>query len=402
MNRSTDRILTTHVGSMPRPADLAALDPRPGQPFDAGAYAARLKTATAEIVRKQVEAGLDVINDGELYKPSWSGYIRSRLSGFESVPLTPEAAGFSMIGSEAEEFAGYYGERSSGGGGLGGGGLGAPGGGGGFPGAGRNPGAVAPGLMLACTGPISYVGEAELARDIENCKTATRDAKVADVFMAAVGPDNVGYQPGVNQYYATENDYIDACAKALKTEYKGITDAGFILQIDTPVQKFKALSMEVPEFRKRFEALTEIMNDALRDVPSGQVRLHICYGGGRGPHAGDINLGDYVDLVLKINADGVSLDQNVRHEHEWAVWKDRKLPEGKVLIPGVVAHTTDTVEHPELVAQRIVRLANLVGRENIIAGTDCGLGGRVHPDIVWAKFRAQAEGARIASKELWK
>jgi 5-methyltetrahydropteroyltriglutamate--homocysteine methyltransferase len=401
MNRSTDRILTSHVGSMPRPADLAALDPRPGQAFDGDAYAARLRTATAEIVRKQVEAGLDVINDGELYKPSWSGYIRNRLTGFESVPVTPEAQGFSMIGSEAKDFGGYYSERSAGGGGIGGGGLGAPGGGGGFPGAGRNPGAVAAGTMLACTGPITYVGEAELARDIENCKAATAGVNVSDVFMAAVGPDNVGYQPGVNQYYATENDYIDACAKALKTEYKAITDAGFILQIDTPVQKFKALSMEVPEFRKRFEALTEIMNDTLRDIPSGQVRLHICYGGGRGPHAGDITLKDYADLVLKINADGVSLDQNVRHEHEWTVWKDTKLPAGKVLIPGVVAHTTDTVEHPELVAQRLIRLANLVGRENVIAGTDCGLGGRVHPDIVWAKFRSQAEGARIASKALW-
>ena len=402
MKRSTDRILTTHVGSMPRPADLAALDPKPGQPFDGEAYAARLRTATAEIARKQVEAGIDVINDGELYKPSWSGYIRSRLSGFENVPVTPEAAAFSMQGSEAEEFAGYFAEGSTGRGGIGGGGLGAPGGGGrGFPGAGRAPESVPSGMMLACTGPIEYIGQAEVRRDVENCKAAVQGLDVADVFMAAVGPDNVGYQPGVNRYYANETEYIDACAKALREEYKAIVDAGFILQIDTPVQKFKALQMELSDFRGRFDALTDIMNDALRDLPSSQVRLHICYGGGRGPHAGDIMLPDYVDLVFKINADAVSFDQNVRHEHEWAMWKERKLPEGKILIPGVVAHTTDTIEHPDLVAQRIVRLANLVGRENVIAGTDCGLGGRVHPDIMWAKFRSQAEGARRATKELW-
>lgn len=400
MIRSTERILTTHVGSMPRPADLVAMDPRPGQPFDEEAYAARLKTATAEIARKQAEVGIDIINDGELYKPSWSGYIRSRLSGFDVVPMTPEAEAFSMQGTEAEEFAGYFSETSTGRGGIGGGGLGAPGGRGAFPGAGRAQ-EIPAGMMLACTGPIEYIGQKELQRDIENCKAAVQGLDVVGVFMAAVGPDNVGYQPGVNRYYGSETEYIDACAKALRTEYKAIADAGFILQIDTPVQKFKALKMELSEFRSRFDALTDIMNDAIRDIPSSQVRLHICYGGGRGPHAGDIMLYDFIDLVFKIKADGISFDQNVRHEHEWVMWKERKLPEGKLLIPGVVAHTTDTIEHPDLVAQRIVRLANLVGRENVVAGTDCGLGGRVHPDIMWAKFRSQVEGARRATKELW-
>jgi 5-methyltetrahydropteroyltriglutamate--homocysteine methyltransferase len=401
MKRSTDHILTTHVGSMPRPADLAAMDPKPGQPFDAAAYAARLRSATQEIVRKQVDVGIDVINDGELYKPSWSGYIRSRLAGFDNVPIPPEAVGFSMVGSEAEEFGGYYSERSTGQGGIGGGGLGAPGGPGERSRGAGNPYATSPTTMLACTGPVSYIGQAEIARDVENAKAAVAGVNVADVFMASVGPDNIGYQPGVNQYYPTEEEYIAANAKALRTEYQAIVDAGFILQIDTPVQKFKALKLELPEFRRRFEALTEIMNDALQGIPSSQVRLHICYGGGRGPHKGDILLDQYVDLVFKINADAVSFDQNVRHEHEWVMWKERKLPEGKILIPGVVAHTTDVIEHPELVRQRIVRLANLVGRENVIAGTDCGLGGRVHPDVVWAKFGSQVEGARLATKELW-
>jgi 5-methyltetrahydropteroyltriglutamate--homocysteine methyltransferase len=205
--------------------------------------------------------------------------------------------------------------------------------------------------------------------------------------MAAVGPDNIDYQPGVNQFYANEEEYVRGCAAALKNEYQAITDAGFILQIDTPVMKFNALQLSLPDFRKRFGNLVEIFNETLADIPQEQIRLHICFGGGRGPHTGDIMLKDFMDLVLRIKSAAVSFDQNVRHEHEWAIWEDMKLPEDKTLIPGVVAHTTDTVEHPELVTQRLLRYANL--------------GGRVHPDIVWAKFRSQVEGARLASKKLW-
>jgi 5-methyltetrahydropteroyltriglutamate--homocysteine methyltransferase len=394
VKRSDERILTTHVGSMPRPPELRALDPRPGEPHDAEAYNRVLRASIADIVRKQLEVGLDVINDGELYKPSWSGYVGERLQGFEDRPVPPEAEGWSFIGTEAKDFSGYFSERSSGPGGIGGGGLGAPGGRGGTQ--------VLSGTMMACVAPLTYVGQDLVRRDVENFKAALQGVQPVDTFMAAVGPDNVGYQPGVNRYYPTDDDYIRGCAQALKHEYKAITDAGFVLQLDTPVMKYKALEMTVPEFRRRFATLVEILNDTLADIPQEQVRIHICYGGGRGPHTGDIGLRDYVDLALKINCTGISLDQNVQHEHEWAIWEDVKLPDDKVLIPGVVAHTTDTVEHPELIAQRIVRLAKLVGRERVIAGTDCGLGGRLHPDIVWAKFRAMAEGARRATKQLWR
>jgi 5-methyltetrahydropteroyltriglutamate--homocysteine methyltransferase len=394
MNRSTDRILTTHVGSMPRPPELRQAEDAVRSGGDRAAYEAQLRNAVADIVKKQVEVGLDVINDGEIYKPSWSGYIRERLKGFEERPRPPENVGYTNRGREVKEFAGYFSERSSGQGGIGGGGLGAPGG--------RGGGTPAPTeTMMVVAGPLEYIGQEAVERDIETLKGATKNVDVADVFMAAVGPDNIDYQPGVNQFYSSEEDYIRGCAKALKNEYKAITDAGFVLQIDTPVMKFNALQLSLPDFRKRFGNLVEIFNETLSDIPQEQVRLHICFGGGRGPHAGDIMLKDFMDLVLKINATAISFDQNVRHEHEWVIWKDMKLPDGKMLIPGVVAHTTDTIEHPELVAQRLVRYANLVGKENVMAGTDCGLGGRVHPDILWAKFRSQTEGARLASKELW-
>jgi 5-methyltetrahydropteroyltriglutamate--homocysteine methyltransferase len=367
------------------------MDPGPdGTIKDPAAYEALLRDAVRAIVRKQAEVGLDVINDGEVYKPSWSGYVRERLAGFERHVLPPGQGGIGR-GREAAEFAGYFNERSTGPGGIGGGGLGVPGGGG-----------AAQNVQMVCTGPISYIGEPQARRDVATFKDALSGVRYEEAFMAAVGPDNVGYQPGQNQYYASEQDYIAANAKAMHTEYKAITDAGFVLQIDTPVMKYNALELDLDDFRKRFAGLVEILNETLSDIPREQVRLHICYGGGRGPHAGDIMLRDFIDLVLKVNASGISFDQNVRHEHEWKIWKDVKLPEGRVLIPGVVAHTTDVIEHPELVADRLLRYAGLVGRENVIAGTDCGLGGRLHPDIVWAKFRSMVEGARLASAELWR
>jgi 5-methyltetrahydropteroyltriglutamate--homocysteine methyltransferase len=371
MKRSTDRILTSHVGSLPRPPDLRQmLDAKArGEPYDKDAFAKRLKTAVAETVQKQAEVGLDVINDGEMHKPSWSGYVRDRLGGFEIKPLV------SVVGREQREFPEYS--------------------------AGRTGGVREAAPSMVCTGPITYIGQAEIQEDIDNLKAAVARANVTEVFMAAVGPDNVGYQPGQNEYYPNDEAYIEANAAAMKTEYKAIADAGFVLQIDTPVMKYNALSLTKEEFRARFGRLVDLMNETLKDIPEEQVRLHICYGGMRAPHSGDIGLEDYADLLIKINAGGYSLDQNVRHEHEWKVWKDVKLPDGKLLMPGVVAHTTDVIEHPQLIADRIVRLANVVGRENVIAGTDCGLGGRVPQEIAWAKFRSMVEGARIASKELW-
>ncbi len=257
-------------------------------------------------------------------------------------------------------------------------------------------------MQLVCTGPVSYTGQAEIKRDIDNLKAAVQSQAVTDVFMAAVSPDNINYQPGANEYYPTEEAYIRANAEALKYEYKAIADAGFVLQIDMPVMKYNALSLTLDDFRKRFAMLIEILNDALTGIPADQVRVHICYGGMKIAHTGDLMLGQYLDLLLKLNANGISLDQNVRHEHEFLLFEKIKLPEGKLLMPGVLAHTTDTIEHPDLIAYRFTRLAKLVGRENVIGGTDCGLGNRVHPEIAWAKFRSMSEGARLASQELWK
>ena len=398
MQKSTDRILTTHVGSMPRPPELRQLE-EAAKAGDNTAYEAKLREAVQDIVKKQVEAGIDIINDGEVYKPSWSGYIRERLHGFEERPRPPENVGYNNRGREAQEFARYFSERSTGAGGIGGGGLGSPGGAT-TRATGQWPAQTE--TMMVVTAPITYVGQDAVQRDVATLKEAVKGLNPAGVFMAAVGPDNIDYQPGVNQFYADETEYVRGCAAALKNEYKAITDAGFILQIDTPVMKYNALQLSLPDFRRRFGNLVEILNDTLSDIPQEQIRLHICFGGGRGPHTGDIMLRDFMDLVLRIKSAAVSIDQNVRHEHEWTIWEDMKLPEDKALIPGVVAHTTDTIEHPELVAQRLLRYANLVGRENVMAGTDCGLGGRVHPDILWAKFRSQVEGARLASQKLWK
>ena len=230
--------------------------------------------------------------------------------------------------------------------------------------------------------------------------------QTVEAFLPSVGPDNMGYLPDQDEYYHNQEDFLRACAKAIREEYKAILDAGFVLQIDTPVMKFNALGLDVGSFRKRFGLLVEVFNETLAGLDTDRIRLHLCYGGGRGPHSEDITLPEFVDLILQVNAAGLSYDQNPRHEWEWEVWKETKLPDGKVLIPGCVGHTNDVIEHPELVRQRIVRLANLVGRENVIAGTDCGFaqsvfGPKIHPDLVWAKFRSLAEGARLATKELW-
>ncbi|HEU0169316.1 MAG TPA: cobalamin-independent methionine synthase II family protein [Chloroflexota bacterium] len=368
MKRSTDRILTSHVGRLPSPKSLEALAGKP-EYFDA------LPAATRDIVRQQVEIGLDVINDGEFGKVGgFSNYVRTRLTGYEQKPLAMQ------IGREQrEEFPEYSVGRVGG----------------------RRPEGAPQQMQMVCTGPVTYVGEGELQRDIRNMKQAIEGQPVVDVFMAAVSPDNVNYQPRGNEYYKSEEEYIRANAAALKHEYQAIAAAGFVLQIDMPVMKYNALSLSLEEFRRRFAFLIEVLNDALAGIPPDQVRAHICYGGMKIAHTGDLMLNQFLDILLKLNANGISYDQNVRHDHEWNIFKETKLPDGKLLMPGVAAHTTDTVEHPELIAERLTRLANLVGRENVIAGTDCGLGGRVHPEIAWAKFRSMAEGARIATKQLW-
>ena len=373
MKRSTDRILTSHVGTLPRTKDLDALFS--GGETKRAEYFAALPEAVRIAVHYQLDAGLDVINDGEFGKVGgFSSYVRTRLSGYELKPLR------TLIGREQrEEFPEYSVGRVGG----------------------QRPAGAEPQMQLVCTGPISYTGQAEIERDIRNLKAAIEGQPVTDVFMAAVSPDNINYQPGANEYYRSEEEYIRANAEALKYEYKAIADAGFVLQIDMPVMKYNALSLSLDDFRKRFAMLIEILNDALAGIPEDQVRAHICYGGMKIAHTGDLMLNQYLDLLLKLNANGISLDQNVRHEHEFLIFEKVKLPEGKLLMPGVLAHTTDVIEHPELIAYRFTRLAKLVGRENVIGGTDCGLGNRVHPEIAWAKFRSMAEGARLATKELW-
>ena len=369
MKRSTDRILTSHVGTLPPPKDLSDL--RAEYATRQAEYEALLPEAVRAIVRKQAEIGLDVVNDGEFGKVGgFSNYVRERLAGYETRPLR------SLVGREQQQLPEYSRGRVGG------------------PDPQESP-------QMVCVGPVSYIGQKLISRDIDNLKAALDGVNVQEAFMAAVGPDNVGYQPGQNAYFATEDEYVQANADAMRAEYRAIVDAGFVLQIDTPVMKYNALSLSVDDFRARFARLVEILNHALEGIPPDRIRIHICYGGMKIAHTGDINLNQFIDLVLKINAAGISYDGNVRHEHEWKIWQERKLPDGKLLMPGVVAHTTDVVEHPELIADRITRLAKLVGRENVIAGTDCGLGGRVHPEIAWAKFRSMVEGAQIATKELW-
>jgi 5-methyltetrahydropteroyltriglutamate--homocysteine methyltransferase len=374
MQRSTDHILTSHVGTLPRPAELQELLARADDAARAE-YFERLPTAVEDIVQRQLDVGLDVINDGEFGKiGGFSGYVRTRLAGWEQKPLQ------SAIGREQrEQFPSYSVGRT-----------------GGVPASDARPQ-----LQMVCTGPVSYIGQAELDRDLANMAAAVASRAVPDVFMAAVSPDNVNYQPGSNEYYKSEEELVLANAAAIQHEYKAITDAGYVLQIDMPVMKYNALSLTVEQFRSRFARLIEILNEALSGIDPDQVRVHVCYGGMKIAHTGDLMLDQYIDLLLALNANGISYDQNVRHDHEWTIFEDLKLPDGKLLMPGVVAHTTDVVEHPQVVAERLVRLANLVGRENVIAGTDCGLGGRVHEEIAWAKFGSMVEGARLASEKLF-
>jgi len=401
MQRSTDRIITTQVGSLPRPIDLRQMwdDRLAGRPsYNPEAFAARVTRAVAEMVQKQAECGIDVVSDGEQGRLGWTAFLPERLAGLEDQPYTrtgPSGGGMGGREQAKGEFDGYLAERAR---------LQAMG-------EGREylptPEATkALQVRTVCVGPVSYKGTGPIEQEISNLKAALRQTAVREAFLPSVGPDNMGYQPGQVEHYRSQEEYLRACATAIRGEYKAILDAGFVLQIDTPVAKFNALDMDIADFRKRFGLLVEVLNETLAGLPEDRIRLHVCYGGGRGPHSEDAALPDFIDLLLQVRAHGLSFDQNPRHDWEWEIWKDRKLPDGKVLIPGCVGHTNDVIEHPELVRQRIVRLANLVGRENVIAGTDCGFaqsvfGPKIHPDLVWAKFRALGEGARRATRELW-
>jgi 5-methyltetrahydropteroyltriglutamate--homocysteine methyltransferase len=397
MKRSTNRILTTHVGSLPRPDDLMALyrDDAPD-----GTLQPRLRAAIGDVVRRQAESGIDVVNDGEFGKAmrstmdfgAWWSYVYPRLQGFElSDEQAKKGRGAWTHGSkERKDFAEFYAAEASA-----------------AASAARQSGSSTATLYgLTCTSPVKYTGHAAIKRDIDNLAAAARTAGVEEVFMTAVSPATLQILP--NAYYKSAEDYTWALAEAIREEYKAIVDAGFILQIDDPAlvdiyDWWFSLNDDVAGYRRWAAFQVEAVNHALDGIPEDRVRFHICWGSWHGPHKGDVELKDVADLLIKVKAQGYSVEAgNVRHEHEWKVWKDIKLPDGKVLIPGVVSHATNVLEHPELVADRIVRLAQVVGRENVIASTDCGLGGRLHPQLAWAKLGALTEGARLASQELWR
>jgi len=382
------RILTTHVGSLIRPPKLQEFlkAQRDKEPYDHAAFDACLHDAVTDVVRRQAEIGLDVINDGEYGKTiSWSRYVLERMSGFEQRDR-PAHAGMpaAVAGRDRREFAEFYTDYD------------------------RHQGFT--GMTgWALTGPIRYTGHAALARDIANFKAAAKAAKTAGLFMAAVAPASVA-PDRTDEYYKSDEEYVFAVADALHEEYKTIIDAGLILQVD---DAYLALTYEVmvppktlKDYRKWAALRIEALNHALRGLPEERTRYHVCWGSWNGPHAFDVEVKDIVDLILKVRVGGYLLEMaNPRHEHEWRVWERVKLPKGRMLIPGVISHATNVVEHPELVAERLVRLAKLVGRDNLMAGTDCGFAQgpfvqRVHPSIMWAKLRTLVEGARLASKHL--
>jgi 5-methyltetrahydropteroyltriglutamate--homocysteine methyltransferase len=388
MKRSTDRILTTHVGSLIRPQalqDFLRLK-QAGKPYDAAAYDKCLKESVAEVVHKQAEVGVDVISDGEFGKSiSWSQYVLERLSGFERRPIKGGVNPFTR-GVDREQFAEFYAELDA-----------------------RE--GVATTVEAVCVGPISYTGQAELQRDIDNFKAALKGVNVAEAFLPVAAPASV-IPDRKNEYYKSEEELIRAIGAAMRTEYRMIIDAGFVLQLDDARAAVTYDRMVPPgsfdDYRKWLKLQVEVLNEAIAGLPPDRIRYHVCWGSWPGPHTTDVALKDIVDLILGMNVGAFVIEgANPRHEHEWRVWETAKLRPGQMLIPGVISHATNVVEHPELVAERITRIANLVGRDNVIAGTDCGFAQgpfhrRVHPSIMWAKLSALVEGAQIASAELWR
>src|SRR3984893_18496796 len=383
MKHSTARILTTHAGRLDGPPELREMaeSMRSGASFDAAALGSRLQSAIAWVLRRQAEGGVDIVSDGELGKLGFGlAYYGPRLTGLTARKVSPgEPAFMSLRTGERNEFADFYQELNW----------------------------VTSPERVICSGPITYTGQEIIRKEIELFKSALAEAtvKTEEAFMCVLAPgwlEHFFY----NEYYADDEQYLFALADAMKHEYRAIVDAGLILQIDDPALP-DTYDMIVPapdidEYRKFAEVRIEAANHALQGLPEERVRYHICWGSWHGPHTHDLPLKHVVDLLLKVKAGAYSVEAaNPRHEHEWKVWKDVKLPDGKILIPGVVGHASNVVEHPEVVADRIVRYANIVGRENVIAGTDCGLGLRLHPQIAWAKLKVLAEGAALASKELW-
>ncbi|HLF76454.1 MAG TPA: cobalamin-independent methionine synthase II family protein [Dehalococcoidia bacterium] len=391
MKRSSNRILTTHAGRLNGPPELteATRAIQRGLSTDIESAMPLIRKSMADVIKQQADVGIDIVSDGELGKIGFGlNYYGKRLSGLASRPVkTGEANIMSNGTGERIEFADFYADLARQQGNIGVG----------IPATNRN----------VVNGPIKFIGETQVQRDIELFKTslAASGIKPEETFMCVLAPgwlEHFFY----NEYYKTDEEYLFALGAAMRTEYKMIIDAGFILQLDDPGLP-DTYDMIVPnppieEYRKFAEIRVDAMNHGLEGLPADRIRYHICWGSWHGPHTHDLPLKHVVDLMLKINAEAYSVEAaNPRHEHEWKIWRDVKLPEGKILIPGVVSHASNVVEHPELVADRIVQYANLVGRENVIAGTDCGMGNRVHPQIGWAKLKALAEGAEMATKQLW-
>jgi 5-methyltetrahydropteroyltriglutamate--homocysteine methyltransferase len=387
MKRSTERILTTHVGSLIRPQALQqflrAL--QAGEPVDQAAYESCLAFSVAEVVRRQAKAGIDVISDGEFGKSiSWSQYALDRLSGFERRLVKPSANPFTR-GADRERFPEFYAELDAHDG-------------------------LATTKDSVCIGPITYTGQAALARDIGNLRNALEGINVEEAFLPVAAPASV-IPDRKNEYYNSDEECLVAIGEAMRTEYRMIVEAGFLLQLDDARAAVTYDRMVPPagleDYRKWVARHMEVLNHAIAGLPAERMRYHVCWGSWPGPHTTDVPLRDIVDLILSVKVGAYVIEAaNPRHEHEWKVWQGVKLPQDKVLVPGVISHATNVVEHPELVAERVTRLARLIGRERIIAGTDCGFAQgpfhrRVHPSIMWAKLEALAEGARIASKELW-
>jgi 5-methyltetrahydropteroyltriglutamate--homocysteine methyltransferase len=398
----SNRVLTSHAGSLPRPDDLRELNQKrmEGESVDEQAYGQKLAEATAEVVARQREVGVDLVNDGEyghamghLYDyGSWWTYIFQRLGGLElvqarvlEVPQPKPKPGEIGLATFAERrdwnlFAEAYGDPSSG--------AALP-----------TPPEIAP----MCRGPITYTGQEAIQRDIANFKAALDAAGVKDGFLNSVAPGSC--MRFGNEFYDNDEEMMYACADAMREEYTAIIDAGLMLQLDDPAiaENWDQISPEpsVEDYQRFTMIRVEALNHAIRDLPTERIRFHLCWGSWHGPHVTDIPMADIVDVMLAVNAGAYSFEAaNVRHEHEWKVWQDVKLPEGKRILPGVVSHSTNVVEHPELVAERIGRFADGVGAENVVASTDCGLGGRVHPQIAWAKLQSLVEGAELASKRL--
>jgi 5-methyltetrahydropteroyltriglutamate--homocysteine methyltransferase len=400
-----DRILATHTGSLIRPPELLeflAAKER-GQSIDEVAYQRTLKEAVEDNVRRQAEAGIDVPNDGEMGKATWITYLYERVTGLEPRMKKLESASILPPSRDRQHFPGFYAELDAA-----------------FEQENResqgsveaeeaDPDAPLEGKVWVCTGPIQY-DTTLLQRDIDNLKLALEGHDFTDAFLPVVAPASAYWLE--DEYYDSEEAFVYGLADALHDEYKTIVDSGLYVQVDDAVLMHEADSImslggSWEDYRKWAELRVDALNHALRGIPEDRIRYHICWGSWHGPHAYDPPLKDVVDLVLRVNAGTYAMEQsNARHEHEWRIWEDVKLPDGKKLIPGVVTHHTNVVEHPDLVAQRLVRLAKVVGRENVLAGTDCGFAQgafvrRVHPEIQWAKLAVLSEGAQLATKELW-